>query len=154
MSVGLLKTLHLLGVVLFLGNIIVTAFWKVMADRTRDLTVIRFAVRATNWADVFFTFGGVVLLAVAGRALAAQGGMPELPWLRLAYGLFAATGLLWLGVLIPLQWAQARLLAPLPRDAAIPARYRRLALAWAVAGTLATLLPLGIVWLMTVKPSL
>jgi uncharacterized membrane protein len=154
MSVGLLKTLHLLGVVLFLGNIIVTAFWKVMADRTRDLAVIRFAVRATNWADVFFTFGGVALLAVAGRALATQGGMPDLPWLRLAYGLFAATGLLWLGVLIPLQRAQAKLLAPLPHDAAIPARYWHLALAWAVAGTLATLLPLGIVWLMTVKPSL
>jgi uncharacterized membrane protein len=154
MSVGLLKTLHTLGVVLFLGNIIVTAFWKVMADRTRDLAVIRFAVRATNWTDVFFTFGGVVLLAVAGRALAAQSGILELPWLRLAYGLFAATGLLWLGVLIPLQRAQAKLLAPLPRDAAIPARYWRLALAWAVAGTVATLLPLGIVWLMTVKPSL
>jgi uncharacterized membrane protein len=27
---------HLFGVVIFLGNIIVTAFWKVMADRTRD----------------------------------------------------------------------------------------------------------------------
>ena len=154
MSAGFLKTLHVLGVVLFLGNIIVTAFWKIMADRTRDLAVIRFAVRATNWADVFFTFGGVVLLAVAGHALAAQTGMVALPWLRWAYGLFAATGLLWLGVLIPLQWAQARLLAPLSRDAAIPARYWRLSLAWAVAGTLATLLPLGIVWLMTVKPSL
>jgi len=154
MSVGLLKALHMLGVVLFLGNIIVTAFWKVMADRTRDLAVIRFAVRATNWADVFFTFGGVVLLAVAGRALAAQSGMSELPWMRLAYGLFAATGLLWLGVLIPLQRAQATLLASLPRDAQIPPRYRRLSLAWAVAGTVATLLPLGIVWLMAVKPSL
>ena len=154
MSVGLLKTLHMLGVVLFLGNIIVTAFWKIMADRTRDLAVIRFAVRATNWADVFFTFGGVVLLAVAGHALAAQTGMAALPWLRWAYGLFAATGLLWVGVLIPLQRAQAKVLAPLPRDAQIPARYRRLALAWAVAGTPATLLPLGIVWLMTVKPSL
>jgi len=153
MSVGLLKTLHLLGVVLFLGNIIVTAFWKLMADRTRDLVVVRFAVRATNWADVVFTFGGVVLLAVAGNSLARQAGMQELPWLRWAYGLFAATGLLWLGVLIPLQRAQAKLLAPLPRDAAIPARYWRLSLAWAVAGTAATLLPLGIVWLMTVKPS-
>jgi len=153
MSAGFLKTLHVLGVVLFLGNIIVTAFWKIMADRTRDLAVVRFAVRATNWADVFFTFGGVVLLSVAGRSLAAQSGMPDVPWLRWAYGLFAATGLLWLGVLIPLQRAQAKLLAPLPRDAAIPARYWHLSRIWAAAGTVATLLPLAIVWLMAAKPS-
>lgn len=29
----LFKTIHLLGVVVFLGNIIVTAWWKIMADR-------------------------------------------------------------------------------------------------------------------------
>jgi hypothetical protein len=29
------KVIHLLGVVLFLGNIIVTAVWKTLADRTR-----------------------------------------------------------------------------------------------------------------------
>ncbi len=36
----LLKTLHLLGVILFLGNIIVTGWWKAMADRTRDPMII------------------------------------------------------------------------------------------------------------------
>jgi hypothetical protein len=29
-------SLHLLGVVLFLGNIIVTALWKLLADRTQS----------------------------------------------------------------------------------------------------------------------
>jgi len=152
MSVGLLKTLHLLGVILFLGNIIVTAFWKVMADRTRELAVIRFAVRATNGADVLFTFGGIVLLAVAGHAMAASGGMLQLPWLRWAYALFALTGLLWAGILIPVQRAQARLLYPLPREAAVPSSYWRLSVIWAVAGALATLLPLAIVVLMVIKP--
>ncbi|WP_034298384.1 DUF2269 family protein [Herbaspirillum sp. RV1423] len=154
MSVGLLKTLHVLGVVLFLGNIIVTAFWKVMADRTRDLAVIRFAMRVTNWADVFFTFGGIVLLAIAGQAMAAQTGMLQLSWLHWAYGLFAATGVLWVGILLPVQVAQARLLAPLQRDSEIPSRYWRLSLLWGAAGSAATLLPLAIVWLMTAKPSL
>ena len=153
MSIGLLKTLHLLGVVLFLGNIIVTAFWKIMADRTRDLAVIRFAVCATNWADVVFTFGGIVVLAAAGHALAAlEGGVMQAAWLHWAYGLFIVTGLLWIGVLIPVQRAQARLLYPLPREAEIPARYWRLSAIWAVAGSVATVLPLVILYLMTVKP--
>lgn len=153
MSVGLLKTLHVLGVVLFLGNIIVTAFWKIMADRTRDLAVIRFAVRATNWADVFFTFGGVILLVLGGHAMTVPHGIAALSWLRWGVGLFVATGLLWLGVLIPVQRAQAKLLAPLARDAAIPAHYWRLSRLWAVVGTAATLLPLATLWLMTAKPS-
>lgn len=153
MSLSLLKTLHLLGVVLFLGNIIVTAFWKIMADCTRDLAVIRFAVRATNWADLVFTFGGIVLLAVAGgKMVALEGGLMQAGWLHWAYGLFIVTGLLWVGILIPVQRAQARLLYPLPREAQIPARYWRLSAIWAVAGSVATVLPLGILYLMTVKP--
>jgi len=153
MSLSLLKSLHLLGVVLFLGNIIVTAFWKIMADRTRDLAVIRFAVRATNWADLVFTFGGIVLLAVAGgKMVALEGGLMQAGWLHWAYGLFIVTGLLWVGILIPVQRAQARLLYPLPSEAQIPARYWRLSAIWAVAGSVATVLPLGIVYLMIAKP--
>ena len=34
MSYDAFKVIHLLGVVLFLGNIIVTALWKMLADRT------------------------------------------------------------------------------------------------------------------------
>jgi uncharacterized membrane protein len=30
------KVIHLFGVIVFLGNIIVTGVWKVMADRTGD----------------------------------------------------------------------------------------------------------------------
>ena len=39
-----LKGIHILGVILLLGNIIVTAWWKIMADRTRDPRVIAFAL--------------------------------------------------------------------------------------------------------------
>ena len=34
MSYETFKVIHLLGVMLFLGNIIVTGVWKVLADRT------------------------------------------------------------------------------------------------------------------------
>lgn len=37
------KVIHLLGVVLFLGNIIVTGLWKTFADRTREPGVIAYA---------------------------------------------------------------------------------------------------------------
>jgi len=38
-------------VVAFLGNIIVTGWWKLMADRTRDPRVIAFAQRQVTTTD-------------------------------------------------------------------------------------------------------
>ena len=38
-----LKTLHIIGAILFLGNIIITGWWKFMADRTRDPKIVAFA---------------------------------------------------------------------------------------------------------------
>ena len=74
MTPTFLKTLHVLGAVLFLGNIIVTAFWKTLADRTGNLAVIRFSVRTTTLADLLFTLAGAVLLAASGHALASPLG--------------------------------------------------------------------------------
>ena len=61
---ALTKTLHLLGACLFVGNIIVSGFWKALADRTNDLAVARFATRLVNLTDAVFTGGGATLLAV------------------------------------------------------------------------------------------
>mgnify|MGYP006910914280 CR=1 FL=1 len=41
----LYKSLHLLGVILFMGNIIITGWWKVMADRTGNRSIILFGQR-------------------------------------------------------------------------------------------------------------
>ena len=37
------KSLHILGVILLLGNLIVTAWWKLMANRTKNPSIIAFA---------------------------------------------------------------------------------------------------------------
>nr|WP_298207107.1 DUF2269 family protein [Ferrovum sp.] len=62
----LLKFIHLLGVVIFLGNITVTGWWKFMADRTGDSKIISFAQRQVTLTDYVFTTGGVVLVAIWG----------------------------------------------------------------------------------------
>jgi uncharacterized membrane protein len=61
MSYNAFKVMHLLGVVMFLGNIIVTALWKAMADQTNEPHVIAFAQRLVTLTDCIFTGGGVVL---------------------------------------------------------------------------------------------
>jgi len=62
MSYNAFKVVHLFGVVIFLGNIIVTALWKVMADRTDNPRIIAYAQRLVTLTDWIFTAGGVAFL--------------------------------------------------------------------------------------------
>lgn len=153
MEQSTIKALHVFGVTLFLGNIIVSAFWKSLADRTRELGVIRYATRLVNLTDVLFTAGGIALLMITGHLMApAYGGVMQAEWIRWSYLLVVGSGLIWLLVLLPVQVAQARLLKPLPPQSAIPPRYWKLSGLWMAAGTVATLLPLPAIYFMTVKP--
>ena len=58
MAYAVFKVLHLFGVILFLGNIIVTALWKSLADRTGDPRIIAYAQRLVTVTDWVFTQGG------------------------------------------------------------------------------------------------
>ena len=80
----LLKSLHILGAVIFLGNIIVTGWWKVMADRTRNPVIIAFAQRQVTLTDYIFTGGGVVLILATGLGNAILHNMDLLRNLRLS----------------------------------------------------------------------
>jgi len=110
------KVVHLFGVVLFLGNIIVTALWKVMADRTGDPRVIAYAQRLVILTDFIFTAGGIVLILVGAYGMAAVAGLDlrGKTWLVWGQVLFVASGLIWTFILIPTQIAQAAKRAPSP----------------------------------------
>ena len=63
-------------------------------------------------------------------------------WLLWGQGLFIASGLIWVAILIPIQGKQARMARGFAKGEAIPERYWRLGRQWAIWGTVATLLPL------------
>ncbi|MGH3083105.1 MAG: DUF2269 family protein [Gaiellaceae bacterium] len=143
--------LHIFGVVIFLGNIIVTAVWKVLADRTRDPAVVSYAQRLVTITDIAFTATGATLIAVSGGAMADDfGGVTGEPWLTWGVVLFVASGVIWVTVLIPIQVLQSRLTRTF--DDEIPNGYWRLARLWYVFGALATALPLVNIYLMVAKP--
>jgi uncharacterized membrane protein len=149
-----LKALHLLGMVLFLGNIIVTAVWKALADRTRSPQVIAYAQRLVTLTDVVFTGAGAALVLVTGLWMApAFGGVAGARWLSWGLVLFAASGLIWVLVLIPVQVKQARIARALGPESAVPERYWRLSRTWMIFGVLATVLPLLNLYVMVFKPT-
>ena len=70
------KFLHILGVVLLIGNVTVTAVWKVFADRTGQATIVAFAQRLVTYTDWAFTLGGVALLMIGGYGMAITSHLP------------------------------------------------------------------------------
>ena len=150
-----LKTLHVFGVVVFLGNIIVTAWWKLMADRTRNPQVIAFAQRQVTLTDYVFTAGGAAIILAAGWGNAALHGMDvfQIHWLSWGLWLFSATGLIWVAILIPIQVRQARMAREFSGTGTIPAEYWHLGRLWAIWGFILTLLPLIALCWMVMKPS-
>jgi uncharacterized membrane protein len=64
--------------------------------------------------------------------------------------LFGLSGLIWACVLVPIQLRQRTLLA---RFDYITADYLRLSRVWQIAGAVATILPLPIIYLMVTKVS-
>jgi uncharacterized membrane protein len=154
MSYNAFKVVHLIGVIAFLGNIIVTAVWKILADRTGDPRVIAHAQRLVSLTDWIFTAGGVVLILLGGYGMVFAAGIDPRGqlWLVLGQALFGASGLIWLIVLIPTQIAQARTARLFASGGTIPESYWRQARRWNVWGVIATLIPLANVYVMVFKP--
>ncbi len=147
------KIVHMLGIVLFLGNIIVTGVWKALADRTGNPAVIGFAQRLVTLTDWVFTFGGAMLVLAGGFGMAAANGYSLTSgWLFLGLSLFTASGAIWVAILIPIQIWQARLARGFETGAEIPALYWRLNRQWYIWGVLATVIPLANLYVMVAKP--
>jgi uncharacterized membrane protein len=150
------KLLHILGAVLFLGNIIVTAVWLVLAEQTKNTATLHFAARAVNWADVFFTAPGILLLLANGQILAqaAWGGLSA-SWIVLAFGLFIFSGIVWIAFLVRFQHRLIQLSAqPVGGTAPLPTAFFQVLHTWYIAGMIATLSPIVSLILMVVKPAL
>lgn len=109
-SYGAFKIVHLLGIILLVGNVTVTACWKFYADRTRDPVVIGFSQRLVVVTDWAFTFWGILLTIIGGYGATwvAEIDPFRTGWVLWPEILFAASGGVWLLVLLPIQIRQAR----------------------------------------------
>lgn len=144
------KALHIFGAVLLLGNIIVTGMWMLSAERTRNEAVIRFGLRITHWADVWFTAPGTILLLVNGLVMAERwGGLLNTNWIMAAVLLFILSGIIWTAFLIPVQnWFVTVSHDPAP----LPAKFYPKLRQWYFWGSVATILPVVSMFLMVLKP--
>jgi len=150
----IVKSLHVISVVLFLGNIITGVFWKVHGDLAGTVSARAQALDGIIRSDRLFTLPGVFLIILTGVALAMMAGYPLLrtPWITWSLVLFGISGLAFSFQVAPLQ---KKLLANTRAGLAgawDEAEYRRLSSAWTWWGVIATATPVAAVFLMVMKP--
>ena len=150
-----LKALHILSVVLFLGNIITGVFWKVHADLTGDLRARAQALDGIIKADRWFTVPGVLLIVATGVSMALLAHLPMLStfWIAASLALFGVSGLAFGIAVGPLQ---KKLLANVRAGLAgnwDETRYNALSRSWMFWRLVATVAPVVALSLMAMKPT-
>ena len=147
-----LKTLHVLGAVLFLGAGLMTAYYKWRADRSGDVQVVAWCQREIVRADWIFTAPSGIILPTTGIALAMGYGLPlTTDWVMFGIVAFASAGALWLPA-VWLQLAMRDLAVAAARDQqALSPRFHRYNAYWLALGAPAFALSVFAVWVMVAK---
>lgn len=146
------KSLHILGAVLFLGNIIITGLWMFLAEKSKSISNIQFAAKAVNWMDVFFTAPGAALILLTGFLQASHhGGVYTESWILTGLILFSLSGLIWILILIPYQSKMIKLSNETEK---LPKKFFDILHGWYFWGVIAIILPLISLIVMVYKPKL
>lgn len=154
MSYELVKWIHILSFIVLLGTGLGSAFYKFMADRSKNVAHIAHTNRHVVLADWFFTTPTVIVQPLTGVWLAQEQNYPLASgWLMGAIVLFIIAGLCWLRVV----WLQIRMRniaeAALRGQHHLPAHYWRDVLEWFWLGVPAFISMVIIAWLMVDKPT-
>jgi uncharacterized membrane protein len=151
---NIFKALHILGVVLLVGNVTVSAVWKVFADRTRNAPIIAHAQHLVTITDWSLTLSGIVLTMIGGYGVAYASGQHPFGtyWLILGQILFAVSGTIWLLILVPIQIRQAHSARQFHSAGAVPGQYWKDSRRWLFWGVVATIPLVAAMYVMVAKP--
>jgi uncharacterized membrane protein len=154
MAYNFIKLIHILFVVIFLGNITIGLFWKMFSERTKDPDKIAFAFKGIIKADRYFTMPGVIGITLFGIGLAMHAKLPILGtgWILWSIILFIISGIAFMAKLVPLQKQLAALASD--KEKFNWEEYHKLSKQWDFWGYIALLTPWIATILMVIKPNL
>lgn len=152
MTYSMLKTLHILSMVLLFGTGLGSAFYKWMADRSGNVAHIAVTNRHVVLADWLFTTPTVILQPISGLWMLHLLDVPLItPWIAASLFLYFLAGACWL----PVVWLQIRMqriaAEAITRGTALPAQYWRMARWWFWLGVPAFISMVFVVALMVFK---
>ena len=142
------KILHILGVILFMGNMIVGPFWFLFAYYSKDKILLKFANRLLQLTDLYLTIPGVALTIINGLFLASVfGGTKNQPWLFYSIILLFV---MWI-LSIPLIYFQEKMYSTIDNEPDNDIKINRYLIRWGIVGTIVMIPPTIIFYFMVVK---
>ena len=152
----LMKLLHIVAVIAFLGNIATGLFWHIHAARTRDARLLAHTVDGIIRSDRLFTIPGVAVIITTGIIAAVTGGLPLLRtgWILWTLVMFSLSGLIFGAFVAPLQRQLVAMAQAGTSGNFDFAAYSAVAKRWEIWGAAALLTPLAGLALMVLKPAL
>jgi uncharacterized membrane protein len=145
------KVIHILGTVLLFGTGMGTAFFLLMACRSRDLDAIRVTARHVVIADWLFTTPAVIVQPITGVVLMLLLGYRfDTAWFVAVVVLFVLTGACWIPVVF-IQYRLRELAISATSFETLPQEVHRLMRRWIVLGVPAFSSVLLIVVLMVTR---
>ena len=153
MDYSYLKLIHLVAVMIFLGNIITGLFWMHIAVKTKDLKIITFTMKGIIKADRYFTIPGVIVITVGGFLAAIYGHFPILRtgWIFWSIIMFSISGLAFAFKVAPLQKRIYHLTFKGIATDFDWENFGKVYLEWDIWGLIALLSPLAAFVMMTLK---
>ncbi|MFO7445716.1 MAG: DUF2269 family protein [Ignavibacteriaceae bacterium] len=149
MGALIMKLLHVIFVILFLGNIIVAVFWKRHADKSNNPAIMAHTLRGIIRADRMFTMPGVTGLIIFGFGAMGIYGYPfSTGWILWSIVLVIISGFAFMAKLVPIQ---KKLLAMTESPGFNRQEYDSLSKQWDLWGTIATAAPVIAVILMVLR---
>lgn len=138
MDLTVLKVLCIMGLSLFLGNILITSIWKLLIDNTKEPYIIAFMHYDTDWIDFILVLISLILVVSTGELITMQHMAigDSASWWESGYGFFMLAILIWLIVLVPIQTQQTYLAQQCQSGKPIPKQYWRLTSYWRLGSML------------------
>lgn len=152
----MIRSLHILGSIMFLGGMMATIGWVALANRTKKPEVLSFATKTTTIIDMSFTNIGVVLLMPTGFLLANNmGGIFAANWIIASLGLISISGLVYFAFCLRYQLKMAKIAkASVEAGKDLSDEFYGILNKWFLSGAIATITPLIALFLMILKPTL
>ena len=150
----ILKAIHLLAVVAFLGNIVTGLFWMRFARKTNDIRIIHHTAKGLIASDKLFTIPGVLIITAAGFYAAIYGGIPLLRtgWIFWPILLFTLSGLFFSFRVAPLQGKMRRALENVTGEQVLETGgFDKLLKQWEFWGFMAVVTPIISFFMMILK---
>lgn len=149
----LLKLVHIVAVIIFMGNIYTGLFWMKQANKTNNLPVISFTMQNIIKSDRWFTIPGVLIITAGGIGAALYATTPILRtgWIFWPIILFTFSGIIFSAKLVPLQKKIYLLTGAAVNDEFDWKNYRSQLKQWEMWGHIALIAPVAALIMMVLK---